>query len=154
MTKVVAKALLSPQADYQKSLAVDFVKEYFKNQKRGYGEGISNLFQKWKRNKFEGYMETASDQYNGSGSYGNGGAMRISPVPLYCYKKSQEEMVDIVKKTTKITHTNPLAVNGAILQALAIRQNLMLDPTEPLDSNKYIKDLLEKFSKIEKGEDE
>lgn len=63
-------------------------------------------------------------------------------------------MVDLVRKTTKITHSNPIAVNGAILQALAIRQNLMLDPSEPLDSNKYIKDLLEKFSEIEKGEDE
>ncbi|CAO1423509.1 unnamed protein product [Diamesa hyperborea] len=154
MTKTVAKALLNYDNNYQKELAVNFVKEYFKEPKRGYGSGVIEVFHKLRAHKFEELLIPAKEQYNGKGSFGNGAAMRISPVALFCYNKSQKVLEDLVVKTSSVTHSNIIGTNGAILQALAIQQNLSLDCNTPLDVNKYISDLLKKLSSVEPEEDE
>lgn len=154
MTKTVAKALLNYDNNYQKELAVNFVKEYFKEPKRGYGSGAIEVFHKLRAHKFEELLIPAKEQYNGKGSFGNGAAMRISPVALYCYNKSQKVLEDLAVETSSVTHSNIIGTNGAILQALAIQHNLSLDCSTPLDVNKYISDLLVKLSSIEPEEDE
>ena len=50
-----------------------------------------------------------------SGTYGNGGAMRVSPLALFCYS-SYNELVDLVKLSAEITHTHHQGYNGTILQ--------------------------------------
>lgn len=77
MTKSVAKCLLDyDESTYQKSLAVNFVKEYFNSPSRGYGASVSELFHQLRRNKFADVL-IANKQFNGFGSFGNGAAMRI-----------------------------------------------------------------------------
>lgn len=155
MTNSVAKCLQNYDAEsYQKDLAVDFVREYFKEPSRGYGGGVIDLFHKLRRSKFEDILTPAKNQFNGTGSYGNGAAMRISPVALFCYNKSEDFLIELVKKTSVVTHANVVGINGAILQALAIRQTLKMDENEEINVNDYIDKLLEKFTKIETGEDE
>lgn len=155
MTKSVGKCLLNyDAASYQKNLAVDFVKEYFTSSNRGYGAGVIELFHHLKKENFKDVVEPASYQFGGRGSYGNGAAMRISPVALYCINKSDEFLIDLVKKTSEITHSNVIGINGAILQALAIHQNLKLETKNGLDVKNYVDELLEKFKKIETGKDE
>lgn len=155
MTKSVTKCLLNYDADsYQKKLAVDFVKEYFTAPSRGYGSGVQGLFQQLKKNKCEDVLQPASNQFNGQGSFGNGAAMRISPVALYCLNKPVDFLVDLVKKTSVVTHSNVVGVNGAILQAFAVQQSLKMEAKDGLDVNKYVDGLLEKFKTIEAGEDE
>ena len=155
MTRSVAKCLINydPQT-YQKDLAVNFAKEYFSSPGRGYGAGVTDLFHQLKRDKFEDFLTPAVNQFNGRGSFGNGAAMRIAPVALYSLKKSEEALVDLVKKTSVITHSNVIGVNGAVLQALAVHQNLLMDEATHLDPLIYIEELMEKFKKIETGEDE
>lgn len=155
MTKTVAKCLLNYDASsYQKSLTVNFVKEYFKSPARGYGSGVQQLFQQLKRSKFEDILAPANRQFNGSGSFGNGAAMRISPVALYCVNKPEEFLIDLVKKTSEVTHSNVIGINGAILQAFAIVQNLKKEAGAELNVDEYLAELLEKFKTVEKGEDE
>lgn len=155
MTKSVGKCLVTYDAGvYQKDLAVNFVKEYFFAPKRGYGAGVTDLFHKLRKSKFEDFLAPASHQFGGQGSFGNGAAMRISPVALYCLNKPEDFLIDLVTKTSVITHCNPIAINGAILQAFAVHQNLKMDPSMGIDVNKYLDELLKKFKKIEKGEDE
>ena len=78
------------------------------------------MFAKLRSRKFDDPFGPAKEQFNGQGSYGNGGAMRISPIALYCFQ-NLDTMIDTAVKTTKITHTHPLGINGAILQVSIIK---------------------------------
>lgn len=57
----------------------------------------------------------AKDLFDGIGSYGNGGAMRIAPVVLFSYN-NYDKLLHYVNEVTEITHTHKLGINGAILQ--------------------------------------
>jgi poly(ADP-ribose) glycohydrolase ARH3 len=151
MTKSVAHALIKYNPEtYQKDLAKNFVREYFNSPKRGYGAGVTDLFHQLKRNDFEDVLNPALNQFGGRGSFGNGAAMRVSPVSLYCLNKSEEFLIDLVKKTSEITHANVVGVNGAILQALAIHKNLKMESNQEIDKIAYLDDLLKSFENIEK----
>jgi poly(ADP-ribose) glycohydrolase ARH3 len=154
MTQSVARALIkfNPET-YQKELAKNFVREYFNSPRRGYGSGITNIFHQLKRNEFEDISTPAMHQFGGRGSFGNGGAMRISPVSLYCVNKSEEFLIDLVKKTTEITHANVVGINGAILQALAVHKNLKMESNKEIDKITYLDELLKQFENIERGVD-
>lgn len=73
------------------------------------------VFHKLNNQNLEDIWTPATEQFDGSGSYGNGGAMRISPVPLFA-KNNYDNMIEIAEKSTKLTHTHPHGINGAILQ--------------------------------------
>lgn len=130
------------------------MKEYFESPGRGYGSGVKQIFYQLKQSKFEDFLSPATYQFGGNGSFGNGAAMRISPVSLYCLNKSEHFLIDLVKKTSVVTHSNIIGVNGAILQALAVLQNLKKDSEQAIDPLNYIDELLEKFNSIETGADE
>jgi len=91
--------------------------------------------------------------YAGRGSYGNGSAMRIAPVALFCHSNAEEAM-NIAYKSSLITHANELGYNGAILQCLAIHKALHLDSSTPLDVDQFAAYLLEKMSAIEKTDEQ
>lgn len=62
----------------------------------------------------------AKELFDGSGSYGNGGAMRIAPMSLFFYN-NYDKLLHYVREVTQITHSNKLGINGAILQVTANR---------------------------------
>lgn len=155
MTKSVARCLIDyDEKNYQKNLAINFVKEYFKEPHRSYGHGVIDVFHKLRQTKFEDVTLPGKQQYNGRGSFGSGAAMRISPVALYCLNKSNEFLIDMVQKTSEITHTNAIGINGAVIQAFAIHQNLKMDSNKELNVNHYIDELIERMSTVETGTDE
>ncbi len=45
-------------------------------------------------------------QFNGSGSYGNGAAMRVHPVALHCHGRKREEMEGVAKAQALLTHSH------------------------------------------------
>jgi ADP-ribosylglycohydrolase len=51
-------------------------------------------------------------------SFGNGSAMRVSPVELWC--KSLEEIMAEAKRSAEVTHSHPEGVKGAQATAAAI----------------------------------
>lgn len=65
-------------------------------------------------------MTPAKNQFDGVGSWGNGGAMRIAPLSLFCHDNC-EKLIDYATKVTEITHTHNLGINGAILQVIRYR---------------------------------
>lgn len=155
MTTQVAKSLINYNPEsYHKELALNFAKEYFNSPGRGYGASVKDLFGQMKKDNFNDVLTPALNQFQGRGSFGNGAAMRISPVALYCANKSEEFLVDLVQKTSEITHTHSVGVNGAILQALAIHKNLKMDPTENFDKTIYMDELLSYFENNESRADE
>lgn len=154
MTKCVMQTLISKSDIDQKFLAKKFIAEYFIEPNRGYGEAVVEVFEKLRKTKCENPTEPAHEQFGGSGSFGNGAAMRVSSIPLFCQNKPVEDLAKLVRLASEITHTNKLGVDGAILQSFAVHQSLAMDPKEPFDDRKFVEELIEKMEKIENDEDE
>jgi ADP-ribosylglycohydrolase len=80
------------------------IKSYYREYpNRGYG----GSFRKW----------AISPELTGYDSYGNGSAMRVSPVAFYC--SSVEEVMEEAKKSAEVTHDHEEGIKGAQAIALA-----------------------------------
>ena len=149
MTKALMGSLIQRKGFDQMTTAQEFTSEYFQSPNRGYGGAVETVFRRLKGGNFEDILGPARNQFDGMGSYGNGAAMRISPVALFCSKRPVTEMVDMVREQSVITHTHPLAIAGAVLQALAVRQAVQLDPSEPLDIDQFLDTLNTEIVKVD-----
>ncbi|XP_006623712.1 ADP-ribose glycohydrolase ARH3-like [Apis dorsata] len=152
MTYSLAKSLVEQKELDIIDIAKRFVKSYYEEPNRGYGMGVVTVFQKLRGNKFTDIESPAKEQFNGQGSWGNGGAMRIAPIALFSYQ-NYDKLLDTVRKVTQITHTHKVGIDGAILQATAIYQSLHLNPNEELNVINFIDDLINKMDQIEKDEE-
>lgn len=59
-----------------------FAKEYSASPSRGYGSGVIQVLKKLAAPQLSDVYQPARDQFNGRGSFGNGGAMRAVPFAL------------------------------------------------------------------------
>lgn len=59
-----------------------FAKEYSTSPGRGYGSGVIQVLKKLASPQLSDVYQPARDQFNGRGSFGNGGAMRAAPFAL------------------------------------------------------------------------
>lgn len=149
MTLSVAKSLVEKRTFDPKDMAKKFVDEFFHQPKRGYGMNVVDVFSALKTIDFQDVFEPAKRQFEGTGSYGNGAAMRVAPVALYGYE--DEELVkQIAKDSALLTHFHQHGYNGAILQSLAVHQALTADTSNDIDPIVFVDTLLEKMEKIEK----
>jgi ADP-ribosylglycohydrolase len=86
--------------------------------------GFGSQFKKWSKSKHP----------KPYGSYGNGSAMRVSPV-AYAFD-TLEEVLQTAKKTSEFTHNHPEAVKGA--QAIASSVFLAYHGKDKLEIKKFI----------------
>ena len=92
----------------KQDLIKNFALTWFKNRDAGFG----GMFYRWCDRAIKGYKP---EPYN---SYGNGSAMRISPVAWAT--DDLEEMKRLVDIVTKITHNHPEGIKGARVLATCI----------------------------------
>ncbi len=98
----------------QDLLANSFAKHYHRS--RGYGMAMHGLLGKiqlgfpWK--------PAATSLFNGGGSFGNGGAMRVAPLGAY-FADDFGAVVEQARLSCEVTHTHPEAIAGAIAVAMA-----------------------------------
>ena len=107
MTVAVAEALLNGKRDEKKTEAcmVKAMKKYGKAfPNAGYG------------GRFSGWLE--SREPKPYGSYGNGSAMRVSPVAWYF--RSLEKVEKFAEISARVTHDHPEGIKGAKAVAVAI----------------------------------
>ncbi|KAM3178744.1 hypothetical protein ACTXT7_001934 [Hymenolepis weldensis] len=113
---------------------------------RLYGGSIRSLFEKMSARNFVNPSLIAAAQFNGSGSYGNGGGMRVTPAAIYGLKLSTDDFNKLICDVTAVTHTHPLALYGALLQAHALRRVITLSAKHggsfEIDSGILISDLV------------
>ncbi|GLH00525.1 ADP-ribose glycohydrolase ARH3 [Gryllus bimaculatus] len=152
MTKCLLNNILSNRGVEPRDLAKRFTVEYFNEPRRGYGQNVIDVFHKLRAEKFEDPFGPARAQFNGSGSYGNGGAMRIAPIALFYYK-SLSDVIENAKVSTKVTHTNKKGVDGAVLQAVAICQSLQSNPEGKLNPQEFSDKLFNVMASVEKDEE-
>lgn len=124
MTLAVAKWLMddsSHEADSLVRIMQDMGRRY---PNAGYGD----KFRKWLN----------SDHPQPYGSYGNGSAMRVSPVGMYA--KSLDEALELARITASVTHNHPEGIKGA--QAIAVAVYMQMNET--FDEQGKIKRYVEK----------
>ena len=114
LTIAVFLALEKCNGNYEKLSSIvanQFIKIYLKypNPMGAYGA----LFQDWVLSSLQNYK--IAKPYN---SFGNGSAMRVSPVAYF--STSLEQCIELTLKITKITHNHPEGLKGAEATAVAI----------------------------------
>ncbi|CAH8480716.1 unnamed protein product [Schistosoma turkestanicum] len=132
-------------------LAKEFTTDYFENgSHRCYGGSVGRIFSSLKEVNYKNPYTYAENIFNGTGSYGNGGAMRIAPAALYGLQYSEREFERLIIDVTRLTHTHPLAICGALLQAFAVQMIFSLTRDHlQLDCLNFIDNLLARLEKTE-----
>jgi ADP-ribosylglycohydrolase len=100
----------------QDALASGFAREYARDPQRGYGGTAHGIL----RAIGEGtpWQTAASRVFDGQGSCGNGGAMRVAPIGAY-FADDLDRVVAEAKASAEVTHAHPDGQTGAIAVALA-----------------------------------
>uniref|UniRef100_A0A8D0L131 ADP-ribosylhydrolase ARH3 n=1 Tax=Sphenodon punctatus TaxID=8508 RepID=A0A8D0L131_SPHPU len=122
MARALVQSLLAKKGFDEVDMAKRFAEEYKKDPNRGYGIPKCN-----------DVFEPARVQFNGKGSYGNGGSMRVAGISL-AYSNVQD-VKKFAKLSAKLTHSNSLGYNGAILQALAVFLEQLIGHMEDVEAD-------------------
>jgi poly(ADP-ribose) glycohydrolase ARH3 len=129
MTIVLARSLLDSDGFSGADLARAFADEFQAEPFRGYGRSVVDVFDRVRRGI--AWDEAAARQFGGEGSYGNGAAMRVAPVALWAYP-DVDRVAEVAAQTARVTHTHPLGVEGAVIQAVATHHALSESGPEDL----------------------
>ena len=124
MTLAVAEWLMTDPAHSERGLVECMQRLGRKYPNAGYG----GMFRRW-------LVTDNPEPYN---SFGNGSAMRVSPVGLYA--NSMEEALELARITASVSHNHPEGIKGAQAVAAAI----YLKRTEEFDEKGEIKCFVEK----------
>ena len=78
-----------------------------------------------------------------SGSFGNGGAMRIAPVGLVYCNKDDEELKKAVCDAIQCTYVHPEGIDGAVIQAKAVALLTNLEKAADFNPETFLETLSE-----------
>ncbi len=124
MTIGLAESLIEKNGLDPEHLARRFLENYEKEPWRGYGPGPPTIFFSWKRGA--SWQDELDKKIYPGGSFGNGSAMRVAPIGLF-YCDSPEQLRQAAYLSSRLTHSHPLAMEGAALLAYAVALALKED---------------------------
>jgi len=139
MTIGVAESLVENRGFNGAHMAQRFADNYFQEPWRGYGPGPPRVFRFLRSG--EAWDKAAGYVYPG-GSFGNGAAMRAAPIGLFFWNKPAE-LKKVAYQASLITHSHPLGMEGAALQAMAVALAVAENSDESLDPQSFISRLLD-----------
>lgn len=118
----------------QDCLATRFAERHASDPNRGYGAGAWSLLYEIAAG---GDWRIASRElFGGSGSYGNGAAMRVAPLGAW-FSDDIDKLIEQSELSATVTHAHPEGVAGAIAVALAAawawRRNFTETPASPTE---------------------
>ena len=100
----------------QDDLAETFARRYAWDDRRGYGGMAHGILRSIGAG--EPWRDVSGSIYDGTGSKGNGGAMRVAPLGAY-FADDIEQVVEQARLSAEVTHAHPEGQAGAIAIALA-----------------------------------
>ncbi|XAM00085.1 ADP-ribosylglycohydrolase family protein [Phycisphaeraceae bacterium D3-23] len=100
----------------QDRLAGLFADEYGRHPHRGYGAGAHGLLQAVHHGAR--WQDAAPAMFSGTGSMGNGGAMRVAPVGAY-FSDDLDRVAEQAALSAEVTHAHPEGQAGAVAVAVA-----------------------------------
>lgn len=138
----IAESMVECKGFNGRDMADRFVKLY--DPERGYGGGTVRALSLIK----EGIdWNFAGERVFGGGSFGNGSSMRIAPIGAFYYDKP-DDLRKIAYESSNITHAHMFGKEGAALQAYAVAKAINFDPSEELDNQSFVSDLM-KFVSVD-----
>jgi poly(ADP-ribose) glycohydrolase ARH3 len=135
----LAESILKTGCLDEQDLGETFRNNFGKEPWRGYASGPPTLFSMVERLRIR-YAEAAQRLFGGSGSLGNGAAMRVVPVGLFFH--NSPDLYEMARRSAVVTHAHPLGVDGAAVQAKAVAMAANLDPDDAFPSDAFVQDLL------------
>ena len=124
MTCAIAQSLIDCKGDYTNLDKIIIVNMHEIGKNYYNTAGYGGMFYKW-------LISGSTKPYN---SFGNGSAMRISAIPYVA--KSLEEVKELSRIVTEITHNHPEGIKGA--EATAVAEWLALNGSSKEEIRKYI----------------
>jgi poly(ADP-ribose) glycohydrolase ARH3 len=134
----LAESILQMKGIDPQHLGDTFNKNFYREPWRGYASGPPTVFSIVRRYGIS-YIEAAKSLFGGTGSMGNGAAMRIVPVGLVFH--NSEHFYEEACGSAEVTHAHPVGMDGAAVQALAIAQGVKLDPQREFPLDTFIQSL-------------
>ncbi|HWC25961.1 MAG TPA: ADP-ribosylglycohydrolase family protein [Solirubrobacteraceae bacterium] len=125
MMIAVAESLLRCDVVDEEDLARTFLAHA--DRRRGYGAGTLRVLESVSRGT--PVAQAAAEVFEGRGSLGNGAAMRVAPVAVR-FHPDRTLVVAQARRSARVTHTHPVGIDGAAVQAAAVAAALADD--EPL----------------------
>lgn len=126
MALSVVACLSAHAAIDQDWLAADFAARY--ERRRGYGPATRAMLKRIRQG--DDWRAASQSLFGGSGSYGNGGAMRVAPLGAY-FADDPAALVEQARLATVVTHVHPEAVAGSIAVARAAAQAASAPSSDP-----------------------
>jgi len=134
----VAQCLEEMKAIDPERLGQIFHENFKEEPWRGYASGPPSIFARVESDGVK-YSEAASGLFGGTGSFGNGSAMRVAPVGLFFY--DSVELYESARRSALPTHTHALAVDGAAVQAKAVALAVRFSPMKSFSSELYLEEI-------------
>jgi poly(ADP-ribose) glycohydrolase ARH3 len=139
MAMGLAESLLQKKGIDQKHLGDTFSHYFYREPWRGYASGPPQIFSMVHQRGIS-YVEAAKSLFGGTGSLGNGAAMRIAPLGLFFHNSDQ--LYEEACASAEVTHAHPVGKDGAAVQAWAIAQAVRLDPEKEFPKERFIQNLI------------
>jgi poly(ADP-ribose) glycohydrolase ARH3 len=117
MTLGVAESLVDRRGFDGAHMASVFARNYNAEPWRGYGAGPPQVFRLIERGI--PWDQGGTTLFGGTGSFGNGAAMRVAPAALLAFR-DLSEVERLARSTSIITHSHELGIEGAVAQACAV----------------------------------
>ncbi len=136
MTIGVAESLVKSKGVHIEDMVKTFIRNF--DPSRGYGWGTMTIINLWR--KGEDWREVSKRMFGGAGSFGNGAAMRVAPLALMFYDRT-EKLRCVVEEASRITHAHPLGIEGAILQAFSIALSIKVKTRVEVDPKWFLENL-------------
>lgn len=116
MARVVLASLEREERIEPRTFSRRLASEYRREPGRGYGRGAAEVLQEVGQGV--SWSVAAGRLFRGTGSKGNGAAMRTAPVGAY-FAESLEELVEQATDCSRVTHAHPEGIAGGVAVALA-----------------------------------
>ena len=108
-------------------MAEQLIHNYDRESWRRYDKATPRIFRMMRNGRIrEGMLDR---EFYPQGSPGNGAATRVAPVGLR-YHADPKSLREIAYHAAGITHSHPLALEGAAVQACAVALSVLVDPLE------------------------
>jgi poly(ADP-ribose) glycohydrolase ARH3 len=129
MTLGMAESLLERRGFDGEHMAITFARNYQLEPWRGYGAGPPQIFHLLAQGV--PWDKAGGMLFDGTGSFGNGAAMRVAPTAL-AYHSDIGNVISFAAQSALITHAHEFGIEGAVMQACTIAYLIEWDAGEPL----------------------
>lgn len=135
MTIAVAESLVRAPALDEEDLARSMLQTWQAAKYRRYSSDIAAVFARLEAG--EPRTDVASSSLGGRGSAGHGAAPRVAPIPIVAAGQ-MDVVLDMARRSARVTHAHPLAMDGAALQAAAIAIAYGTPAGDPMSANLFL----------------